>query len=158
MPKFSLRVACLFKGMSLKSIIYPSIYEYLLYAWMKQNEFTINCARFLKKHTHLIMLIQTCAPCKAVVGILGIYSKCYFYLKSNTNCDAGVVMATQRKGTHFSKVNGHCKIEICDKIYDQVLRSFTTLFFYNFLRPLNSSNINDLSLNRMSQCTCTLQV
>lgn len=45
--------------------------------------------------------------------------------------------------------------EICDKIYDQVLKSFTTLFFYKFLRPLNSSNINDLSLNRMSQCTCT---
>lgn len=51
MPKFSLRVACLFKGMSLKSIIYPSIYEYLLYAWMKQNEFTINCSTFLKTHT-----------------------------------------------------------------------------------------------------------
>lgn len=48
--------------------------------------------------------------------------------------------------------------EICDKIYDQVLKSFTTLFFYKFLRPLNSSNINDPSLNRMSQCTCTLQV
>lgn len=29
--------------------------------------------------------------------------------------------------------------EICDKIYDQVLKSFTTLFFYKFLRPLNSS-------------------
>lgn len=39
--------------------------------------------------------------------------------------------------------------EICDKIYDQVLKSFTTLFFYKFLRPLNSSNINDLSLNRI---------
>lgn len=157
MPKFSLRVACLFKGMSLKSIIYPSIYEYLLYACMKQNEFTITCSRFLKTHTHLIMLIQTCAPCKAVVGILGIYNKCYFYLKSNTNCDAGVVMATQRKGHTFFKSQRPLQ-EICDKIYDQVLKSFTTLFFYKFLRPLNSSNINDLSLNRMSQCTCTLQV
>lgn len=50
----------------IKAFIYPSIYEYLLYAYMKQNKFTINCSRFLKTHTHLInMLIYTCAPCKA---------------------------------------------------------------------------------------------
>lgn len=33
-----------------------------------------------------------CVFCKVVVGIFGIYSKCYFYFKLNINCDVGVVM------------------------------------------------------------------
>lgn len=45
---------------------------YYMRIWNKMNLQLISRGFKKKTHTHLIMLIYTCAPCKAVVGILGI--------------------------------------------------------------------------------------